>query len=336
MSSTPPSVPPPAPPSARRSRPWPWLALVLLLAVAAWLGWQGWLAWQHQLASSAQEDQRLEAYAGRLDALRRDQRAQAQRLQQADATNRVLREELLGLGQRAALLEEAVAGLADPERAGAQALRLDEAELLLSMGQQRLRIAADLQGARRAYALAAGVLEGVDDPAYLSLRQSLMQERAALEAIDSEPRARVLSQLDDWMQATLAAPPAAEAVPRDAAAPWWRRALEGLVQVRPSGRSVAEQPSDRIAARAGLQLEITLARAAAERGDRESLRAAIDRADAWVLRLWPASAARERHRARLQAIAGEPLSLSLPMLGSTLRQLRQTRASPQRAPQGTR
>ena len=61
-----------------------------------------------------------------------DQRAQLQRLQQADATNRVLRDELLGIGQRAALIEDTVSKLADPDRHGAQALRLDEAELLLT------------------------------------------------------------------------------------------------------------------------------------------------------------------------------------------------------------
>src|SRR3546814_4228372 len=110
--------------------------------------------------------------------MRLDQRAQAQRLQQADATNRGLRDELLGLGERAAIIEDSFARFADPDRHGAQALRMDEAELLLSMARERLSIAGDLDGARRALALAAGVLEGVDDPAYLSLRQTLGQERS--------------------------------------------------------------------------------------------------------------------------------------------------------------
>ena len=120
-------------------------------------------------------------------------RAQAERLQQADATNRVLRDELLGLGERSAIIEQSFERFADPDRHGAQALRLDEAELLLSLGQQRLLIAGDLDAARRAYALAAGVLDGVDDPAYLSLRQTLGQERAALDAIESEPRVQAPS-----------------------------------------------------------------------------------------------------------------------------------------------
>jgi uroporphyrin-3 C-methyltransferase len=54
--------------------------------------------------------------------MRTEQRAQARRLQQADSLNRVLRDELDGITQRAALLETSVERLADsrsPRRAGA-------------------------------------------------------------------------------------------------------------------------------------------------------------------------------------------------------------------------
>ena len=122
--------------------------------------------------------QQRQALDARIDALRATQQAQAQGLQQAEATNRVLRDELLGIGQRAALLEDSVSKLADPDRHGAQSLRLDEIELLLGIGQQRLQLADDLDGARRALALAAPLLAGIDDPAYLNLRQALAQALA--------------------------------------------------------------------------------------------------------------------------------------------------------------
>jgi len=167
--------------------------------------------------------------------------AQAQRLQQADATNRVLRDELLGLGQRAALLEDSVSKLADPERHGAQALRLDEVELLLSQGEQRLQLFGDLGGARRAYALAAGVLDGVDDPAYLNLRQALVQERAALDALGADPKALAAGQLDAFV-ASLRAPSPAFAAGNDATQPWWRRAFARILEVQPSDRAIAVAP----------------------------------------------------------------------------------------------
>ena len=149
----------------------------------------GWRYWQHQQAQSAAlaEQQRL-ALDASVTNLRATQQSQAQRLQQAEATNRVLRDELLGIGERATLLEDSVSKLADPDRNSAQSLRLDELELLLGIGQQRLQLANDLDGARRALALAAPLLGGIDDPAYLNLRQTLAQEQAALDALGVDPR----------------------------------------------------------------------------------------------------------------------------------------------------
>ena len=324
MSSTPDPSPVPVP---RRSRGWAWLLLILALAAAGAWGWMQWQARSERERAKAEDaGQRLDALEGRIDSIRRDQRAQLQRLQQADATNRVLRDELLGIGQRAALLEDSVSKLADPDRHGAQALRLDETELLLSLAQQRLLIAGDLDGARRAYALAAHVLDGVDDPAYLSLRQTLQQERAGLDALGAEPRVRAMAQLDAFAQ-TITALPAEPATTTPADAPWWRRAFASLIDVRPSDRSVAVQPADRVAAMAGLQLELSLARAAAERRDGDGFRAALQRADGWMTRLWPDSPMLQRQREQLRTIAAQPLSLTLPTLGSTLEQLRQLRSA---------
>ncbi|WP_441815763.1 uroporphyrinogen-III C-methyltransferase [Lysobacter sp. TAF61] len=330
VSSTPESTPAPAPVASatpRRSRGWLWLVVVLIVAAAAGYGWMQWQAkLERDRAQASDAGQRLDALDGRIDSIRRDQRAQVQRLQQADATNRVLRDELLGVGQRAALLEDTVSKLADPDRHGAQALRLDETELLLSLGQQRLLIAGDLDGARRAYALAGHVLDGVDDPAYLSLRQTLQQERAGLDALGVEPRVKAMAELDALAQTALAAPSATVAHD-EPLAPWWRRAFASLIDVRPSDRTVAVQPSDRIAATAGLQLEISLARAAAERRDEAGFRAALQRAEAWQARLWPESPSLQQQRTRMRELAQRPLSLTLPTLGSTLQQLRQLRAA---------
>jgi uroporphyrin-3 C-methyltransferase len=319
-------TPPPAPRAPRLPGAL-WLLLLLLLVLAGWRGWHWWQTRQAQAQTiAADTDQQLQALAARLDALRGDQRAQAQRLQQADATNRVLRDELLGLGQRAALLEDSVNKLADPERHGAQALRLDEVELLLSQGEQRLQLSGDLDGARRAYALAAGVLDGVDDPASLNLRQALVQERAALDALGSDPKALAAGRLDAFV-AGLRAPSPAFADGDDATRPWWRRAFARILEVQPSDRAIAVAPGDRAAGYAALQLELALARAAVERRDSAAWRAALTRADQWLQRLWADSPGLRRQRAQLQALRELPLAINLPTLGSTLQQLRQTRTA---------
>lgn len=316
------------PPRAPRRSGWAWLVLLLLIAgTGGWLWYSGQQRAERERIAEIEFTQRLEGLASRVDGLRRDVGGHSQRLQQADATNRVLRDELLGMGQRAALLEEQVAKLADANRRGAQALRLDEVELLLTLGQQRLQLAADLDGARRAYALAAGVLDGVDSPGSLNLRQTLGQERAALDALSADPRHTALQRLD----AATAALPDTATMTRTAAidddAPWWDRVLARLVSVRRDDAPVALAGGDRDAGEVALQLEFALARTAIERRDDIAMRAALQRADAWLLRLWPASPQRAALRTELQTLGKTSLTLDIPTLGSTLAQLRAQRGS---------
>jgi uroporphyrin-3 C-methyltransferase len=298
------------------------LALVLL-ALAAAGGW-AWQHWQQaQARASAAADARQSAMAARLDALRAAQRAQAQRLQQAEATNRLLRDELLGIGQRAALLEDSVSRLADPDRHGAQALRLDELELLLAIGQQRLRLDDDVEGAHRALALAAPLLAGIDDPAYLNLRQTLVQEQAALEALGPDPRVRaasLLARLERGLQA-----PAPVLAAGDPQRPWYARLLDRVVTVQPTASAGLRAGTDREAAFAAAQVDIALARAAIERRDDVALGLALDRIGAWQRRLLagsPMLAAQQRELATLRALA---LRHDSPLAGSSLQQLRALR-----------
>ena len=319
MSTTPQT--PAASPSRRTGL---WLVVVLLAGLALWLAWRQWRQHEQSLVEDARGQ--VESLSQRFDNVRSEQRSHSRRLQQAENTNRVLRDELDGIGQRAALLEESVAKLADPDRHGEQALRLDETELLLVMGQQRLAIAGDLDGARRAYALADVVLGGIDDPAYLSLRQALQQERAALDVLGADPRVRATAALDAFAHAATAPGAAAAQAKAPASAPWWERAFGSLLRVQRTDRAIAVEPADRAAAMAGLQLEISLARAAAERRDEAGYRGALVRADGWLQRLMGPSPALEAQRAQLRELAAMPVTLSIPTLGSTLAQLRQQRA----------
>jgi uroporphyrin-3 C-methyltransferase len=318
---TPATVPP-----ARRSRaPLGWLLLIGLAVAGAW----GWHFWQTRLsterAAASDAAHRLTALEDRIATIRAEQRTHAQRLQQAEATNRLLRDELLGFGQRAALLEDSVSKLADPDRHGAQALRLDEVEMLLNLAQQRLNIASDLDGARRAYALAAGMLDGIDDPAYLTLRQTLAQERAALDATGVDPVRTASAKLDAFERG-LAALPNTTAARDDASRPWWERIASRLVDVQASDRDGVRIASDRSAGMDALGIELTLARAALERRDTPAWRAALGRAEAWLPRLWPDSPALRTQRSTLQALRGQSLAVASPVLGSTLAQLRTMRA----------
>lgn len=315
-------------PSPRRSLRWliP-LSVVGVLAAAGWFGYRAWQAQQQQVHQARDNAARqLSALQESVEALRRDQRANARSIQDAAATNRVLRDEMLGLSQRNALLEDNLARLADSSRQGAQAVRREEAELLLSQAGQRLDYAGDLDGARRLYGLAAGVLESIDDPAYLNLRQALIQERNAVDALGPGVRASTAERLAQWT-AALEQLPEQVAVAADAEQPWWQQLLSPLVQVRPADARVLVARSERLAASDSLQIELSLARAALERGDDKAWQQALGRVDGWLQRLWPDSPQRQQRRSELTALQAVQLHPALPELGSTLQQLRSMRAA---------
>lgn len=310
-----------------------WLLVLIALAAIAALGWRGWKARDAQAqARAADAAQHLAAIEQRLESVRRDQRTLTQRVQDAAATNRILRDEVLGLGQRGALLEESVAKLADPSRHGAQALRLDEVEMLLSLAGQRLSVADDLDGARRAYALAAGALEGIDDHRLLNLKQTLAQERQALDALGVGPRARLSQQLDTFAAGLTGWPqrPASPAAGSEQRR--WQRWLAPLVDVRPSRQAAFVAPSDRNAGEAALRIEVSLAHAALERGDAAGFQSSLNRIEQWITRLWPDSPALRQGRQQLIAMRRLPLRGDNPLLGSTLEQLRGLRSAGFTAP----
>lgn len=310
-----------------------WLLALIALAAVAALGWRGWKARDAQAqAQAADAAQRLGAIEQRLESVRRDQRTLTQRVQDAAATNRVLRDEVLGLGQRGALLEESVAKLSDPSRHGAQALRLDEVEMLLSLAGQRLSVADDRDGARRAYALAAGALEGIDDHRLLNLKQTLAQERQALEAQGAGPRARLSRQLDAFAAGLAGLPQRTAAASAVTEQRRWQRWLAPLVDVRPSRQAAFVAPSDRNAGEAALRIEISLAHAALERGDAAGFLASLNRIDQWITRLWPDSPALRQGRQQLAAMRRLPLRDDVLLLGSTLEQLRSLRSAGFTAP----
>ena len=307
----------------RRSRAGGFLLLLLLLVVLVAAAGFGWRFWQHQQArSAALAEQQRQALDASVASLRTSQLAQGQRLQQAEATNRVLRDELLGIGERATLLEDSISKFADPDRNSAQALRLDELELLLGIGQQRLQLADDLDGARRALAMAAPLLAGIDDPAYLNLRQTLAQEQAALDALGVDPKIRA-NALMDALATHLQDVPAAAAQPSGPQETWYGRLLDRIVRVRPTAGAGLRRQADREAALASMQVEVSLARAAIERRDDTGMKQALGRIDRWLQKLQPSELAADRKRiGELEAIE---LHVDAPLSGSTLHQLRTLR-----------
>lgn len=313
-------------PPAPSRRPPRWLLPLAVLAVLGAGGYAGWRYWQQQQSDQQAQAQtaavQLKGLEATVEALRRDQRATSQRLQDAAATNRVLRDEMLGLSQRSALLEENLARLADSANQGRQAVQRDEAELLLTQAAQRLAFADDVDGARRLYAQAAAALAELPDSDGLNLRQALVQERDALDALGAGPRAHALQRLDALDKALQGLPARIAQAPEATARPWWQAALAPFVDITPSRLNGPLTAAERTTLDTALQLELTLARAAIERGDGSGRDAALNRIDHWAQRRWPDSPDLRAQRAELDALRKLPLHADNTVLGSTLQQLR--------------
>ena len=315
----------PTTPGPARTR-WLWPAAVSLVAIGLLAAGSGYLLQQRQQADtlSAQLQQQVTALEQSLLALRADQRANSRALQDAASGNRLLRDEVLGLSQRNGLLEENVARLSADSRQNLLALRQDEAEVVLGQALQRLEYGHDLEGARRLYGLAQTLLQGLEGPGMIDLRQALLQEIRTLEALGEDPRRSQAQALDAVLKALLQMEHRSKAPP-EAQLQWWQRLLSPLVEVHPSNAGVLLADAQRMHAIDALQLEASLARAALERGDQQNWALALGRINDWVVRLWPDSPARQRQLQSLQQMRSTPLALGSAELGSTLRQMRQLR-----------
>ena len=320
-------------PPARRLPPALWVLLAVCVLVAALLGWRQWQRTQQapgigaDLRPEALDARLLQVEAG-LASLRRSQDALNQRLIDTRARTGLLRDEVLASTQRASLLEDSVRELSSVREDGVAVLRLDEVELLLTLAQQRLRLAGDLVGAIRATELARGVLASQTDPQLLDLRQTLDQELVALRALPPNPAAQAAGELDA-LEAVL---PTLEAQavtgtrkPSDAGS--LRELVDALVQVRSSEQAELLAPADREGGRAVLALELALARTALARGDQPAFRAGLLRVDGWLARLYPDGPVLRERRARLRRLGTLVLAYDLPVAGSTLQQLQDLRRS---------
>lgn len=328
-------------PAPRRRRVVWWL-LAAVLVIAAALAWQLWPESSPVTANEEVDlspealDARLLQTESAIGSVRRQQAAANQALTDTSARTGLLRDEVLGISQRAALVEDSVRELTSTRSEGVAALRMDEAELLLTMAAERLQLANDIPGAIRATELADGVLSALSDPALLNLRQTLAQELAALRAMPKDPRAVAAGELDA-LEAVLprissAGPARSSDVPTATGGTGLSRLLDALVQVRPSGEQDLLSPADRSAGQAALSLEIALARTALDRHDQAAFRASLTRMDSWLRRLYADGPLLRERRERLKKLSAMPLTIELPVAGTTLAQLRSLQRATRAAP----
>ncbi len=312
------------------------LALLLSLLALAAAGYVGWQQWQQQRGSAADSQgvaslqQRADTLETKLGSLSGQRASLDQRLDDAAAVNRSLREELLGQGERIRNLEDAVAKLAEKSLSGHDAMLLDETDSLLRMGAERYRLFHDAQAAAAAYGLADETLAAVNDGAFSGVRQSIQAEREALSKSQPTSPAGALQLLQGLRGAidNLPLKPLDSAAAGQATDTWSRirRALGSVVSVqRDSGAPLAV--ADARLARELAALDLAQAQAALLAHDPDSYAAALQRVDASLAGQFDESAAPvQQARATLKQLQSQ-LPASAPVqLGDALTELRNLRA----------
>jgi uroporphyrin-3 C-methyltransferase len=343
MSDPAPTASPAAGAAASRRRPLP-LALTVSLLALAGAGWSLWDAHvlRRDLADAERARQEQSDQLARLgrdgaEALRQVQ-ALERRLADADGVNQSMREEVLGLGERARLLEDAVARLAERGMSGAVLLRLNEAEFLLRMGEERLALFGDAAATIAAFQLADAELAALEDPLFTGVRQRIAADIAALSALPRVDRSALLSRLDAVGDAlprlptrtAMAAGPAPELAPT---AGWFERtaaALARFVRVRAigDGTGTLVNPLDADAARAAVAIELSLAKAAILVGDEPALRSATERARRQLAATFAGDAPPvQQALTALDAVLATPTQPAWPDVGGALVELRNLRAT---------
>ena len=334
-------------PSPRARNPAAGLALLLastaLLAggYALWRDYDFTRTWG---ASLQQADTQARGQANRIAMLERDLAATAQlaraherKLADAENLNRSLREEVLGLGERAGLLEDAVASLADRRLSGAVVLKLDEAAYLLRMGQERMVLFGDPAAAIAAFRLADAQLAELDDAVLAGVRQTIAAEIQALAEVPVPDRAGLVARVDSVIDALPRLPTRLEQVavakPLSESAGYFERlgaVLGQFVRVRriEGADSALVNPLNAQTMRAAIGLELQLAKAALATGDEEGFSASVARAHARMVRGFaPDAPGVQEALATLEGVQQPSPSPTAPAIGRALEELTNLRAT---------
>jgi len=307
------------------------LAALFLVVAAGFAVW--WVTRDSTKAADAQtmrsQTQALEHEVAQLRSIAESLRA---RLDDGEKVDKSVREQLLGLDQRARLVEDSVANLADKRLSSHDALALDEAELLLTLGGERYALFHDASAAGTAYRQADIALSEVEDPAFATVRQSVAAEIGALNDTHAADTAAVALQLARLRGQAAQWPTTAQAMVPPMQEPESRlaRVLGAFVQVRHDDtaqtRAVLHAPN---LARELFLVDLREAEAAALARDDARYRAALESARTeFALAFDAQTPAESVASSELAAAANAALAPPIPaLLGTALKELRNLRAT---------
>ncbi|BCX88712.1 uroporphyrin-III C-methyltransferase [Methylomarinovum tepidoasis] len=212
---------------------------------------------------------------------------------------------------------------------------LADAEYLLSVANQKLRLTGDVQAALRAMEAADELLRQSGDPAAFKVREALVKEIAALRKVKQPDVVGVSAQL-------LALEEQVSQLPLYL--PHMGKVAEGQQKAHPSDQDIIEQwkevltirrrkterpveailtPEEVEAIRHALILKLETARFAAVRGAPDLYRSSLEAARQWVQQHFDTKARQvQDFLAALDRLAQQPVAVQLPEIGQSLKLLR--------------
>jgi uroporphyrin-III C-methyltransferase len=301
------------------------LLLTLLVALAGTAYWRYFKPHSsntHIDTSPEALDQRLLSVEQSLVRIERERSNLQQRISDSSNRTNLLRDEVLGVTERAGLIEDSIRELGRSERSAQDSLRLNEAELLLTIASERWQLSGDLPGTLQATELASQAINALKDPQWVNLRQAIAQELLAFRTLGPDPRLTAKGELDA-LEAALPqfAPSTGQASQAQNSEHGATRLLNALIRIQPTGQQTLITPSDRHAAKTALELEIASARMALHLRNSADFKASVVRINQWLVRLYANTPQLKDRRAKLVAIANTPLSMPMLLAGSSLAEL---------------
>lgn len=318
--------------SARKRSGVIWLVLLLLVAAVLVYGWFRFGSLLRAESADSDTSAPAQSIASPSPALTSELAALQRSLDDAAGVNRALREQVLGLTQRVGLLEDGFSGMERGAAPGVDAVRFAEADFLLRLGEERLRLFGDVVGARNAFDLADEQLTEISDPRATTVRQTLALERDALASVAVSDVPVLLGRLDrlaaqtaDWPLKGRDRP--ADAAPGEAGSSWWGRAGRAVDRYFRVRRT---DPSERAGGgpllRERLELDFSRARLLILRGQGDAARKAIASARVDLQTHFDASdESVAQALSVMRELLAAPLSPTLPALGESRRELARLR-----------
>ncbi|HEB77606.1 MAG TPA: hypothetical protein ENI90_03645 [Methylothermaceae bacterium] len=213
---------------------------------------------------------------------------------------------------------------------------LADAEYLLSVANQKLRLTGDVEAALRAMQAADELLRQSGDPAVFKVREALVREMTALKQVKTPDivgiSARILALEDKVNDLPLFLPHMGKVATRPGEGEkttdedflkQWKEVL--TIRRRRTGRPVEAilTPEEVEAIRHALILKLETARFAAVRGEPKIYGSSLEAAEKWVKAHFDTKAREvQDFLAELKAVRQQPVAVQLPEIGQSLRLLR--------------